>query len=118
MPITVTTTAGGTGYADIRVGTSHNIHQALFDVSEITADADGVIPPGLPLQASGAPVTGSSQTVKYVVGPEGVKKGAADHLGNVFLDGPLNLNMIEDNLGRVLNANEIAALAAGGFKLI
>lgn len=118
MPIQITTTTGGTAYADIRVGTNHNVHQAILDVSEITADAEGYYPPGLPLQASGAPISGSSQTAKYVVGPEAVKEQAADFFGNVLLDGSLNQDMMEDNLGRVLSANEIAALAAGGFKLI
>lgn len=118
MPITSSSTAGGTGYIDIRVGTAHNVHQATLDVSAITADADGYIPPGLPLQASGAPVSGVSQTAKYVVGPEAVKEGAADHFGNVLLDGPLNQDAIEDNLGRVLTADELSALAAGGFTLV
>lgn len=118
MPISFTTTAGGTGYADIRVGDSQNVHQMLFDVSEITADADGYIPPGTPLLAAGGPVTGSSQTVFGIVGPEAVKKGAADHFGNVFLDGVFNRDMIEDNIGSTLSANQLAAIAAGGFKLI
>lgn len=118
MPISITSTAGGTGYADIRVGDSQNVHQALFDVSAITANADGYIPPGLPLQADGSAISAGSQTAAFVVGPEAVKEGAADHFGNVFLDGVFNRDMIEDNLGRVLNANELAALTAGGFKLV
>lgn len=120
MPISVTTTAGGTGYVDIRVGGSHNIHQALIDVSNIAADIDddGYIPPGLPLQAAGTLVSGADQVVAFVVGPEAVQAGAADHMANVFLDGALNRDAIEDNIGRALSANEVAALAAGGFKLV
>ena len=118
MPITITTSPGGTAYADIRVGTVHNIHQALVVVAGVTADADGMIPPGLPLQADGTVVSGASQTAKYVVGPEAVRKGAANHFANAILDGALNQDMIEDNLGRPLTANEVSALTAGNFTLI
>lgn len=118
MPINFTSTAGGVGFVDIRVGVGHAIHQVKLDVSAITADADGYIQPGLPLQADGSPISGTSQVAKYVVGPEPVLEGAADHFGNAFLDGALNQDAIEDNLGRVLSANEIAALADGGFKLV
>ena len=118
MPLSITSTAGGTGYADIRVGDSHNVHQMLFDVSAITADSDGYIPPGLPLLADGSAVSGADQTATGVVGPEPVKEGAADHFGNVILDGALNRDMIEDNLGRSLSANELTALANGGFTLV
>lgn len=120
MPMRFTTTAGGTGYADIRVGEGHGIHQALIDVSNVAADidADGFIPPGLPLQAAGTLISAPGQTAKYVVGPEPVKTGASDDFGNALLDGALNQDMIEDNLGRALTADEIAALAAGGFKLV
>lgn len=118
MPMSFESTAGGTGYVDIRVGRGHAIHQAFLDVSAITADAEGYIPPGLPLTAAGAPIAAPGEVAKYVVGPEAVEEGSADHFGNAFLDGALNQDAIEDNLGRVLTANEIAALAAGGFKLV
>lgn len=119
MPMSFESTAGGTGYVDIRVGKGHAIHQAFLDVSLITdVDSDGYIPPGLPLQASGAPISAVDQVAKYVVGPEPVEEGAADHFGNALLDGALNQDAIEDNLGRVLTADEIAALADGGFKLV
>ena len=118
MPLSVSSTAGGTAYVEIRVGDSHNIHQQVFDVSALTADADGYIQPGLPLLAAGGPVSGADQTATGVVGPEPVKEGAADHFGNVILDGVLNKDAIEDNLGRVLSANELTALANGGFTLV
>lgn len=121
MPISVETTAGGTGYVDIRVGEGHGIHQALLDVAALAADADGYYPPGQPILASGAPVTQGVDTAEVahaVIGPEPVKEGAANHFGNVILDGTLNRDAIEDNLGRALTANELSALADGGFKLI
>lgn len=121
MPISVTTTAGGTGYIEIRLDPKGcETHQAIIDVSTLGAfdDADGYLPPGLPLLAAGGPVTGAGQTAVYVVGPEAVKLGAADHFGNVILNGFLVRDAIEDNLGRVLSADELAALTAGGFRLI
>lgn len=119
MPISFTATpAPGTGYADIRVGGSHNIHQAPI-AAAVTADAQGYFMPGTPLQADGTAISAGSQVAKFVVGPEAVRKAATGATqGNTFLDGAISQDMIEDNLGRVLNANEIAALAAGGFKLV
>ncbi len=120
MPLSFTAATGGTAYADIRVGDSHNVHQVLLDVAALAAldDADGFLPPGLPVLAAGGPVTGAAQTVFGVIGPEPVKMGAANHYGNVFLDGALNRDMIEDNLGAGLSANQVSALAEGGFKLV
>lgn len=122
MPITVTNTAGtGPAYINIRVGDAHNIHQLKLDVSGLTAndDADGYLPPGLPLLATGLPVSAPAQTAVAVVGPEAVKLSATDdHFGNVILDGVLNQDAIEDNLGRVLSADELAALGLGGFTLV
>ena len=121
MPISASTTSGGTSYVDIRVGEGHAIHQATLDVSGLTADADGYVPPGQPILASGAPVTQGADTAEIahgVVGPEAVKEGDADHFGNVILTGALNQDAIEDNLGRALTANEISALTDGGLKLV
>lgn len=120
MPMSFTSTAGGTGYVDIRVGNAHNQHQSPIDVSELTSadDADGYLPPGLPLLSDGSPVDGADQTAVYIVGPEAVKLGSVDHFGNAFLDGAFNRDAIEDNLGRSLSANELTALANGGFTLV
>lgn len=114
MPMSVTNTAGGTSYVDIRVGTGHQIHQMLIDVSTLSGavDADGYLPPGLPLDTTGAPV-GASETAYGIVGPEPVKLGSADHFGNCFLTGALNKDAIEDNLGRVLSTDELAGLPVG-----
>lgn len=114
------TAAAGSAYIDIRAGAYNNIHQQIIDVSALAAavDADGYLPPGLPLLAAGGPVTAAAQTATGVVGPEAVELGSADHFGNVFKDGPLNKDAIEDNLGRALSADELSALAAGGFTLI
>ena len=120
MPLSVTSTAGGTAYVDIRVGGSHNIHQVVTDVSDFAADidADGNIPVGLPLKSDGTAADGTvGEAIFGVVGPEPAD-GSADGPVNVILDGALNQDAMEDNLGRALTANEIAALAEGGFKLV
>ena len=121
MPISITTTSGGTGYVDIRVGDGHGIHQGWLDVSALTSadDADGYLPPGLPIAADGTPV-GSSEDACGIIGPEAVKMGSADHFANMIFTGPVNRNAIEDNLGRALSADELAGIASGcpGIKLI
>lgn len=110
MPMRITTTAGGTGYADIRVGEGHTIHEVLFDVSGLTdIDSNGYLPVGFPILATGLPVTAG--TAYGYVGPEPVyvvSTASADVFGNVIMSGGLNRDMIEDNLGRVLTAAEIA----------
>lgn len=112
MPLSVTNTADrGTAYSDIRVG-DVTVHQILYDVSGLTGvdDANGSLPVGLPILANGNPVTGGSDVCYGLVGPEPVKLEAADHFGNVILAGAVNRDAIEDNLGRVLSANELAAI--------
>lgn len=120
MPIRVKKTPGdGPTYGDVRAGAYNNVHQIKLAVSGLSAaaDADGYIPPGLPIRNAGtvgALVSGADQSA-VVIGPEAVRLGAADHFANVILDGPLNRGMIEANIGRVLSANELAALTAAGF---
>lgn len=112
MPISVTNVAAaGVAYSDIRVGECQ-VHQCLIDVSTLTGvdDANNSLPVGLPILATGAPVTGGTDVIFGLVGPEPVKLQAADHFGNVFISGSFNKDAIEDNLGRALNANELAAL--------
>jgi hypothetical protein len=105
-----TSTTGGIGYINIRVGdvASHNIHEVLLDATALAAsrDADGNLPPGLPVSAAGGLVT--SGTAYGYIGPEPVRLGTANTFGNVIRGGGLNRDAIEDNLGRVLSAAEIA----------
>lgn len=113
MPISVANVAAaGTAYADIRVGECQ-VHQCKIDVSTLTSvdDANGSLPVGLPILVTGAPVTGTTDAVFGLVGPEPIALGAVDHFGNVFISGTFNRQMIEDNLGRALDANELASLA-------
>jgi len=113
MPINISSTsARGTGYIDVRVGECQ-IHQAKLDVSTLTGevDADDNLPPGLPIRTNGAPVTAGTDAIIGVLGPESAPNGTVDHFANVIISGNLNKNAIEDNLGRALTANELAAIA-------
>lgn len=113
MPISVTeTAAAGRSQGDIRIGECQ-VHQVKLDVSALTGvdDANGTLPVGLPVLATGVPVTGTTDAVFGLIGPEPVHLEAADHFGNVYISGNFNKNMIEDNLGRALDANELASLA-------
>lgn len=115
MPLKISQTAGGdTTYGDIRVGRSHGIHQVKVNATSVSAsrDAMGVLPPGLPIRVDGTIVSGASQVVQGIIGPEASPMGTGDDFVNVIFDGVLNKNMIEANLGRALSANELAAIPA------
>lgn len=106
MPMRFTTTAGGTGYADIRVG-EVQVHQGILDVSALSAfiDADGYLPPGLAVDATGGDAHSGAGTVYGVVGPEPVyvvSDASADVFGNLILAGVLNGDMIADNVGSAI----------------
>lgn len=114
MPIGVTNVAAaGLAYGDIRVGECQ-VHQVLIDVSTLTGvdDANNSLPVGLPILVTGAPVSAGAQTAFGLIGPEPVKLQAVDHFGNVIIAGAVNRDMIEDNLGRSLSADELTAIAA------
>lgn len=114
MALSFTNTAGGTGYSDIRVGSGHGIHQMKLVAASLAAsrDSDGYLPPGLPVAADGSTV-GAAEDAYGIIGPDPVLLGDADIFGNVILTGPIQQNMIEDNLGRVLSADELAGIASG-----
>lgn len=116
MPMKVTTTAAPTGYAyvDIRIGEA-TIHQRRLNAAALAGnrDADLRLPVGLPIKADGTPVTGAGQSAVALVGPEPVELGAVNVFGNTFEAGVFSRAAIEGNLGRVLSANELAALVAG-----
>lgn len=119
MPISVTNTAAaGSAYSDIRVGECQ-VHQQLYDVSGLGSadDASGSLPVGLPITTAGIPVAAGTDVIAGLVGPEPVKLQAADHFGNLFISGNFNRDAIEDNLGRALSANELAAIALVGDRI-
>jgi hypothetical protein len=82
---------GGVSYMDIRFGEGH----------------------GIPVLATGLPVSGAGQSAYGIIGPEAQKLGSVNRFGNMIFSGPLNRDAIEANLGRVLSANELSAIATG-----
>jgi hypothetical protein len=122
----ITNTAGGITHGDPFVGGAHDATNIKVDVSTLTTDwvdAYGFVKPGCPLQIDGTLAgTGASQTAYCVV--IGARKipGTTTNVGigtntNDFILGAatsalLNRDIIEDNIGRVLSANELAAFAA------
>jgi hypothetical protein len=131
MPLRISNTAGGTDYANPLVGGAYDVTNLKLDVSTLTTnevDSKGFLKPGVPLQLSsgvGVLISGASQTVYGVTfepiklrdDNSGLGTDTTDPIIAVATAGLLNLDIIEDNLGRVLSANELAALTAGGFKL-
>lgn len=109
-----TVSTGGSSYIDIRIGGGGaEIHEQILDAAALAAsrDADGMLPPGLPVSATGGIVAAGDAT--GIVGPEPVKLGSVNILGNVIFQGVLNRDAIEDNLSRVLSAAELAGIGTG-----
>jgi hypothetical protein len=121
MPISIKTTAGGTAYASPFVGAPRDVLHVKVDVSTLTSaevDSKGYIKPGVPLTIAGA-LIGSSNTARVGIVVEATKVAEAGAtLSGVTLDpfvavafgGTVNRDIIEDNLGRAVSANEIAGL--------
>lgn len=128
MPVRVTNTAGGQAYGNPFVGSPGPTTNLKIDVSTLTTaevDTDGYLKPGVPFQSTGALVSGASQVIhgvtmepiKIADGNTALAGDTSDPIIGVVTSGLINRDLAEDNLGRAYSANEIAALAAGGFKL-
>lgn len=104
-----------------------------IDVSTLTTDevdSRGYLKPGVPFRVSGTSgllISAGSQVV-YGVTREAQKMrqrtdnadlgtDTNDAMYAVETGGTINRDLAEDILGRAYSADEIAALAAGGFKL-
>jgi hypothetical protein len=109
------TDAGGVSYMDIQFGDPHTVHEGLLDATLLAAsrDADKMLPPGLPVLATGGPVSGAGQSAYGIIGPEPAYLGTVNRFGNMIFSGGINRKAIEANLGRVLSANELSAIATG-----
>ena len=140
MPITSTVRrAASTGYGSPFVDGPRDVEQITVDMSTLTyadgsggeVDADGYIIPGTPLQAANSAAPGAlvSSTGQYVgvvieavkvpglttVAADATVQAATDFQVAVARGGLLNRDMVEDNLGRALSANELAALELSGI---
>lgn len=129
MPLVIGKEQGGDAYVSPFIGRiDHTVHVRV-DVSALTAaevDSKGYIKPGVPLRKNGLLVSGAGQFV-YGVVPEAVKvaagnsdaqlAAAVDPFVALAVIALCNRDVIEDNLGRALTANEIAAFDAAGSKV-
>lgn len=132
MPLKVKKTAGDTTYGPVFIGEILAMEQVLIDVSELTTDevdADGWLKPGVPFKQDGTLADGSGHI--YAVNPEPQDLQLATvppTNGTLSADtktfplgmgtmGTVNRDIIEDNLGRALTANELTAFATAPCKI-
>lgn len=131
MPMSVIKTAGGTGYGNPWIGGVNHPAQITVDISGLTTDEVdqyGYLKPGVPLTKAGI-LVGASPAFVYGVTIEAQKivpdnptnttlaAVTADCIVTINTVGHVNRDVIEDNLGRALTANEIAGFDAAGSKI-
>lgn len=130
MPMSITTTAGGIGYGNPFIGGVNHPAQIKVDVSGLTiaeVDQFGYLKPGVPLTktgvlvGSGAFVYGVTIEAQKIVpdNPTDVTLAAVtvDPIITVNTVGHVNRDVIEDNLGRALTADEITGFDLAGSKI-
>lgn len=137
MPIFINKNKTGTGklYANPFVGEAEYPAQIAVNISALTADeidTYGFLKPGIPLNKAGA-LVGAGPDYVYGVTPEpldvlhlfyggpdwATRLAAVGSIQlNVITIGQVNRGIIEDNLGRVLTANELAGFTAAGSKIV
>lgn len=129
MPISITSTSGGTAYASPFVGRIDHFVTIEVDASALTSrevDADGYLKPGVTFNlATGLLPTAAGQKVGVVHEP--IKLGASLAAVQAITNDPpvalgvigvLNRDIMEDNMGSAVSANEIAALDGAGSRLV
>lgn len=127
MPNKITTTSGGETYGHPFVGPVDHTAAIVVDVSGLgtdEVDSKGYLKPGVPLKKAGVLADATAGEFIYGVVLEATKVAddnvaatlaAADDIEVVVgVIGAINQDMVEDNLGRALNANELAAFVAAG----
>lgn len=131
MPLGIETTAGGRAYANPFIGAVEHPAQIKVDVSGLTVaevDEFGYLKAGVPLAKTGI-LVGADPAFVYGVtfeaqkivpaNPTDVSLAAvtADPIITVNTIGHINRDVLEDNLGRALTANEIAGFDRAGSKI-
>lgn len=130
MPMMVEKTTGGIGYGNPFIGGVNHPAQIAVDVSGLTTDEVdqyGYLKPGVPLTktgvlvGSGAFVYGVTIEAQKIVpdNPTDVTLAAvtADPIITVNTVGHVNRDVIEDNLGRALTADEVTGFDLAGSKI-
>lgn len=129
MPIFVKEVAGGQGYGNPLVGVPGPYTHIKLDTSGLTVaevDAYGYLKPGVLLTSAGVLcgaadfaygiVTEAIKLPLAVVPPTDISLAAAttDPLIAVSTSGLINRDVVEDNLGRALTADELDAVITAG----
>ncbi len=124
MPLGVTTTTGGLSHSPVFVGEIQGTDVVKVDLSDLSdeeVDADGYIKPGVPLAkdgniiGSGVPVWGVTiEAIKVATGGTDAILDAATDCFVAVGFGLCNRDVMEDNLGRALSADEIAGFDLAG----
>jgi hypothetical protein len=127
MPLSVVKTTGTVSYGHPLVGPVLGLLQVVVDISELTTaevDADGYLKPGVMFKSDGTQPDGSG--FLYAINPEPIKIVnyvptdvllAADTATipvGCATSGTINRDIVEDNLGRAMTANEITAVTVAG----
>lgn len=134
MPIAITAAAATTSYGNPIIGEAGMRKHVKIDLSGLTSDevdSDGYLKPGVVLKESGglAILVGGAAGVIFVV-TEPTKLNVTvpattttlgnetgDHLIGVAGSGLVNRDIVEDNLGRALTANELSSFTTAGTHL-
>lgn len=123
MPNRITRTSGGADHGNPFVGPVNHTVAIRVDVSGLTAtevDANGYLKPGVILKRDGTIIAApaAAATAGFGVVVEAVKvadgntalAGVTDDIDvTVAVVGAVNRAILEDNMGRALNANELVA---------
>lgn len=128
MPLGVTKRAGATQYAYPVVGGAHGVTHLKLDISAMTTaevDENGYLKPGVMLTDAGV-LVGASPAFPRGIVVEAIKVAetntalagdTSDPLVAVATIGLVNRDIVKDNLGRALTADEIAGFDRAGSKL-
>lgn len=128
MPIDITTTAGGSQYANPIIGPVQHTLIVTLDISGMTAsevDTAGYLKPGVPLDVDGDLCGGSDYVYGITFEAQKVATGNTSAILSAATDPPVTLcthgivnrDVVEDNLGRALTANEVTAFKTAGSNL-
>jgi len=136
MPASVKTVlAANTRYGWPFQGRVEYTAQITLDISDFSStwvDSDGFVKPGTPVRENGSPISAASQYVYGVIaepvriGYDGTSYGNTDAILDAATDiqvavvthGQVVKGIVEDNIGRALNDNEVKAFAASGSHLL
>lgn len=124
MPLKITNTSGGMGHAPVFVGEIGGTDVVKVDISDLSSyevDSDGYLKPGVPFMKDGNPVGSSGVVWGVTIEPIKITTGNTDTILDAETDcfvtvgfGLCNRDVMEDNLGRALTADEIAGFDLAG----